>query len=111
VNPTFFTLADAFIMPSLWEEWGLVVNEALACSTPVIVSANAGCAEDLVIEGETGYKIDPRNIESITTAMSHIGANTSDLQKMGTAGLTIVKQFDCTNFGNNAMSSVEYTNR
>ena len=59
VNPTFFALAEAFIMPSLWEEWGLVVNEALACSTPVIVSANAGCAEDLVLEGKTGYKLIP----------------------------------------------------
>ncbi len=111
VNPTFFTLADAFIMPSLWEEWGLVVNEALACSTPVIVSANAGCAEDLVIEGQTGYKIDPRNIESIATAMSHIGADRSGLPAMGAAGLSLVERFDCTNFGNNAIKAIEYTER
>ena len=35
-------------MPSLKEEWGLVVNEAMACSLPVIVSRTAGCAEDLL---------------------------------------------------------------
>mgnify|MGYP003113771137 CR=1 FL=1 len=109
VNPIFFTLADAFIMPSLWEEWGLVVNEALACSTPVIVSANAGCAEDLVIEGQTGYKIDPRNIESITTAMSHIAEDSTDLASMGAAGLSLVRTFDCNNFGINALRAIEYT--
>jgi glycosyltransferase involved in cell wall biosynthesis len=47
-NPVFYALADAFILPSLKEEWGLVVNEAMACSLPVIVSRTAGCAEDLL---------------------------------------------------------------
>ena len=47
-NPVFYALAEAFVLPSLKEEWGLVVNEAMACSLPVIVSRTAGCAEDLV---------------------------------------------------------------
>src|SRR5262249_55512462 len=47
-NPVFYALADAFILPSLWEEWGLVVNEAMACGLPVVVSEKAGCVEDLL---------------------------------------------------------------
>jgi glycosyltransferase involved in cell wall biosynthesis len=47
-NPVFYALAEAFILPSLKEEWGLVVNEAMAAGLPVIVSHTAGCAEDLV---------------------------------------------------------------
>ena len=47
-NPVFYSLAKAFILPSLWEEWGLVVNEAMACSSPVLVSRTAGCSDDLV---------------------------------------------------------------
>ena len=47
-NPIFYALAEAFILPSLKEEWGLVVNEAMAAGLPVIVSRTAGCAEDLV---------------------------------------------------------------
>jgi len=47
-NPVFYSLAEAFVLPSLKEEWGLVVNEAMACSLPVIVSRTAGCAEDLL---------------------------------------------------------------
>ena len=108
-NPTYFTLADAFIMPSLWEEWGLVVNEALACSTPVIVSANAGCAEDLVIDGETGYKIDPRNTASLTHAMHKLSADQTTRNAMGDAGRKLVQNFDCANFGANAIKAIEYT--
>ena len=52
-NAIFYALAEAFVLPSLKEEWGLVVNEAMACSLPVIVSCTAGCAEDLVPGGES----------------------------------------------------------
>ena len=52
-NPVFYALAEAFILPSLKEEWGLVVNEAMACSLPVIVSRTAGCAEDLLPGSES----------------------------------------------------------
>jgi glycosyltransferase involved in cell wall biosynthesis len=52
-NPVFYALAEAFVLPSLKEEWGLVVNEAMACSVPVIVSRTAGCAEDLLPGSES----------------------------------------------------------
>jgi glycosyltransferase involved in cell wall biosynthesis len=47
-NPIFYALADVFVLPSLKEEWGLVVNEAMASGLPVVVSQTAGCAEDLL---------------------------------------------------------------
>ena len=53
-NPVFYGLADAFILPSVREEWGLVVNEAMASGLPVIVSETAGCAEDLLEMSKTG---------------------------------------------------------
>ncbi|MFN9610612.1 MAG: glycosyltransferase [bacterium] len=47
-NPIFYSLAEMFVLPSKSEEWGLVVNEAMASSLPVVVSKAAGCAEDLL---------------------------------------------------------------
>jgi glycosyltransferase involved in cell wall biosynthesis len=62
-NAVFYALAEAFVLPSLKEEWGLVVNEAMACSLPVIVSRTAGCAEDL-LPGSESWQCSVGSIQS-----------------------------------------------
>jgi glycosyltransferase involved in cell wall biosynthesis len=57
-NPVFYALAEAFVLPSLKEEWGLVVNEAMAAGLPVIVSRTAGCAEDLLPEATASRRME-----------------------------------------------------
>ncbi|HTL70107.1 MAG TPA: glycosyltransferase family 4 protein [Candidatus Eisenbacteria bacterium] len=53
--PAYYAAADLLALPSdARETWGLVVNEAMACGLPAVVSDAAGCSADLVIEGETG---------------------------------------------------------
>lgn len=53
--PRCYAAADCLVLPSDGgETWGLVVNEAMACGRPAIVSAAAGCSRDLVHEGDTG---------------------------------------------------------
>lgn len=49
--PVHYQSADVFILPSLIEPWGLVVEEALNNGTPVMVSNKVGCAEEIVTEG------------------------------------------------------------
>jgi glycosyltransferase involved in cell wall biosynthesis len=54
--PQWYAALDCLVLPSdSLETWGLVVNEAMASGLPVIVSDAAGCAPDLVREGENGY--------------------------------------------------------
>jgi glycosyltransferase involved in cell wall biosynthesis len=52
--PAWYAAADVLVLPSEYETWGLVVNEAMACGTPAVVSHLCGCARDLVREGESG---------------------------------------------------------
>jgi glycosyltransferase involved in cell wall biosynthesis len=52
--PAVYAAADVLALPSAHETWGLVVNEALACGTPVVVSDAVGCAIDLVADGSAG---------------------------------------------------------
>ena len=46
--PALYSSASAFVLPSSFEPWGLVVNEAMAAGLPVAVSEECGCAPDLV---------------------------------------------------------------
>lgn len=67
--PTYYGLAEVFVLPSHTDPWGLVVNEAMACSLPVLVSHAAGCAADLVHDAWNG-RITPRaGVQRLSEAM------------------------------------------
>ena len=54
--PACYAAADVLVLPSDGgETWGLVVNEAMACGLPAIVSDAVGCAPDLIDAGQTGF--------------------------------------------------------
>ncbi|HET9765197.1 MAG TPA: glycosyltransferase family 4 protein, partial [Thermoanaerobaculia bacterium] len=53
--PAAYVATDFLVLPSRSETWGLVVNEAMACGLPAVVSDGVGCAEDLVEPGATGF--------------------------------------------------------
>ena len=56
-----FQNASCFVCPSRFEPWGLVVNEALSSSLPVIVTKEVGASFDLITEKNTGYVADNMN--------------------------------------------------
>lgn len=53
--PGYFALADVFVLPSRHEPWGLIVNEAMACGCPCIVSTDVGSHADLITNGVEGF--------------------------------------------------------
>jgi glycosyltransferase involved in cell wall biosynthesis len=65
----YYKISDLMILTSLYETWGLTINEAFASNIPVICSNNCGCSKDLVVNGKTGftYKIgDLKNLNKKT---------------------------------------------
>jgi glycosyltransferase involved in cell wall biosynthesis len=67
--PAYYALADVFVHASITEQWGLVVNEAMATGLPVIVSNRCGCVPDLVAEGKNGFTFDPGSVKSLGKLM------------------------------------------
>lgn len=65
----FYAAADLLVFPSLGDVWGLAVNEAMACGLPVVCSTRAGCAEDLIAPGETGWLADPTDLRAFALAL------------------------------------------
>jgi glycosyltransferase involved in cell wall biosynthesis len=64
-----YTTSDLLVFPTLGEPWGIVVNEAMACSLPVLCSERAGCAEALILPGETGWLTDSHDENSLRDAL------------------------------------------
>lgn len=107
-NPAFYALADAFILPSLHEEWGLVVNEAMACGLPILISMTVGSAEDLVLPGMNGYHFDPNSVQEIAQCIRSIADNPDDRRRMGEASFQRIQDWGCENFAKNAMVILQH---
>jgi glycosyltransferase involved in cell wall biosynthesis len=68
-----YAACDALVLPSDGgETWGLVVNEAMACGRPAIVSDKVGCGPDLVIPGQTGAIFPLGDVEALANAMIEV---------------------------------------
>ncbi len=65
---------DVFILPSLSEPWGLVVEEALYYGLPVLVSSKVGSAEDLVLAYGAGLTFDPNSDSDLKRAIKLVSA-------------------------------------
>lgn len=100
--------AKCFIHASTTEQWGLVVNEAMASGLPVIVSNRCGCYEDLIIEGVNGFGFDPENLQQLTDLMMKMSSNEVNLQKMGKAALEHIKNFSPDRFAKGLIQSVDH---
>lgn len=77
-----YALAEALVLPTHSDTWGLVVNEAMACALPVVVSVVAGCAFDLVEDGWNGYLVPPRDAARLSVAIDSLVRNPELKQQM-----------------------------
>ena len=70
--PRWYGTAGGLVHASTTEQWGLVVNEAMASGLPVAISQRCGCAEVLVEDGVTGLLFDPLDTGAITAALTRL---------------------------------------
>jgi len=68
--------ASAFVLASHTDQWGLVVNEAMAAGLPVLVSSACGCHADLITAGVTGWDFDPADDTALTALMRRLERQT-----------------------------------
>ena len=68
----FYHAADALVLPSHSETWGLVVNEALHHGVPCVVSDRVGCVPDLIEEGRTGQVCAANSVPALAAAIQAV---------------------------------------
>jgi glycosyltransferase involved in cell wall biosynthesis len=105
--PAYYAHAGAFIHASTTEQWGLVVNEAMASGLPVLVSNRCGCAADLVREGENGWTFDPTDEEKMAELMMRISGDETRRKEMGLRSREIIEEWGPDRFASGVKSAVE----
>jgi 1,2-diacylglycerol 3-alpha-glucosyltransferase len=107
----WYANAGAFVLPSLSEPWGLVVNEAAASGLPLLVSSRAGCAATLVPqpEGTTGGRFNPLDVEEMTLKLAWMAAlPQTDRQAMGLRAAAAVSTWGPDRFARGALEAVDF---
>lgn len=93
-----YAASDALLLPSdSGETWGLVVNEAMACGLPALVSDQVGCAVDLVTPGATGEVFGCGDVAALAALLARYAEKREALAQMGQAAQARV--LDGYNFG------------
>jgi 1,2-diacylglycerol 3-alpha-glucosyltransferase len=96
--PVYYALANAFVHASTTEQWGLVVNEAIASGLPVIVSERCGCVPALV-QGN-GFTFDPMDEHELASLLFRMATlSDDDRRRLGDASYTIAANFVPERFG------------
>jgi glycosyltransferase involved in cell wall biosynthesis len=129
-NAAIYALASVFVLPSSVEEWGLVVNEAMASGLPVVVSERAGCAEDLLpaissdakprYESEAGREshglklrfngcvFDPNSAEELSRCLEILIAKPVLRDLMASESRKVVAAFSTENFARQALVAANH---
>ena len=83
--PAVYSSADVFVLPSEYEPFGLVVNEAMLCGCPAVVSDAVGAKFDLVRNGETGYVFPSGDAQALASILRTLLDDRPQIERMGTA--------------------------
>ena len=88
-----YALAEVLVLPTHTDTWGLVVNEAMACGLPIIVSNVAGCSADLVEEGWNGCVVPPQDSEKLSLAIDSVVRDAELRQRMSVHSLERIRNY------------------
>lgn len=94
----YYQQADIFVLPCSGqgqrEGWGLVVNEALSMSLPVVATEAVGCVPDLVQDGRNGYVVAPGDVAGLRQALRKLVEDRPRREQMGKESRAIFEEFN-----------------
>jgi glycosyltransferase involved in cell wall biosynthesis len=111
--PQHYAAADVMVLASdARETWGLVVNEAMSCGLPAIVSRACGCASDLVEEGRTGFTFSTGDVEALAAHMVRMATAPADVRsEWSAAAVAKTDHYSCANAVNGTVEALSTIRR
>ena len=90
----YYAICDVLVLPSSYEPWGMVVNEAMCFGNPVIVSDQVGAGMDLVVHGYNGYVFPSGDVEAMASAFNHLmGLSEEERLEMGSRSRELMEKW------------------
>ena len=92
--PELYSRADIFVLPSRYDGWGVVINEALGAGLPIIASDQVGAAHDLVQHGENGFIFPAGHEQQLAEYIKALAGSQELRKKFGRASRHLASKFD-----------------
>jgi glycosyltransferase involved in cell wall biosynthesis len=109
--PSAYCASDLLVLPSLFEPFGLVVNEAMLCGLPVAVSDRVGARFDLVRPDENGYVFPAGDVEALAAILRQILPDPEQRARMGTAARHRMETWSPREFTDSVVRAVQLTTK
>jgi glycosyltransferase involved in cell wall biosynthesis len=88
--PRYYGMSEVFVLPSTYEPRGAVINEAMACGLPVIVTDRCGSIGDIVLEGENAFIYPSGDAAALAASMTRLVDDPALRQRMARRSAEII---------------------
>lgn len=94
----YMKAADLFVLPTRYDIWGLVINEAMASGLPIITTTRCVAGVELIENGKNGYVIEPEDIGALSYAINVMAKEAPNIQyAMGQYSLLKIHEYTIEN--------------
>jgi glycosyltransferase involved in cell wall biosynthesis len=91
--PDVYGDADIAVMPSRWDPWGMILNEAALAGLPLVSTTAAGAALELIEDGANGFRVPPDDPAALREAIGRLAADADFRRRAGMRSREIVARF------------------
>jgi len=88
-----YAQADVFVLPSLAEPWGMVLNEAAAAGLPLVATDAAGAAHDLIEDGGNGFRVPADDADALREALRRLADDADLRERAGARSRELARSF------------------
>ncbi|MEA1894779.1 MAG: glycosyltransferase family 4 protein [Euryarchaeota archaeon] len=113
----YYNACDVFVLPTIFlsgecDCWGLVINEAMAFSKPIVTTDAVGAVEDMVKDGCNGYVVKSRDVQELCRSICKILSNPELAEAMGGNSRKIFEEKNvCRKMADTFVTSIEYVKK
>ncbi|WP_321806153.1 glycosyltransferase family 4 protein [Burkholderia sp. BCC1993] len=105
--PKYYALAEYLVLGSKYDQWGICVSEAMASGIPTIVTSTCGCADEIVIDNETGFVVAPDDVDALSKKMIELLEEASTRHKLARRAKMLIRDWSPELYATNLLDLVK----